>query len=94
MKIEINTTEKKINILEEVSVKELQILLESIKNIDEYTITQSKEYIYIPQPTYIYPNYPYYPTFTTSSGGNITYYTNSGTGTNGTNNNIYNQNID
>jgi hypothetical protein len=80
MKIEISTTEKTIKILEDISANELMEFMNSIKNIEEYKIIQTKEYIYIPQPVYYqqtpyypYPSYPIYSsttnTATTNTGG-------------------------
>jgi hypothetical protein len=72
MKLDINTTEKTIKILEDISAKELLTLAESIKNIDEYRILQTKEFVYQSPITYHYQNYPYVPTipcFTTSGTG-------------------------
>jgi hypothetical protein len=83
MKLEINTTEKTIKILEDISAKELLSLADTILNFDEYKIIQSKEFVY----QQIYPQFYYEPykfpiitttegsTVTTSSGsGNITFY--------------------
>lgn len=78
MKIEINTTEKTIKILEDIPSKELMDLMNSIKDIDQYKLIQTKEFVYVPQPVYYQPS-PYYPLtnpsypiyYTTSSAGSI-----------------------
>lgn len=60
MKIEINTTEKTIKILEDITSKELMDLMNSIKDIDQYRLIQTKEFVYVTQPVY-YQTSPYYP---------------------------------
>lgn len=93
MKIEINPTEKTIKILEDISTKELLSLVNSINNFEEYKLIQSKEIIYVQQPTFYptyYPTNPYTPIWTTSTGSNITVTTTGSTGTNS----FYTQNID
>lgn len=72
MKIEINTTEKTIKILEDIPSKELMDLMNSIKDIEHYKLIQTKEFVYVPQPVY-YQQTPYFPNpsypiyYTTSS---------------------------
>jgi hypothetical protein len=44
MKIEINTTDKTIKILEDIQAKELLALIDIIKDIDEYKIIQTTSY--------------------------------------------------
>lgn len=99
MKIEINTLEKTIKILEDVSVKDIMELGASIKNFDEYKIIQSKEFIYTQPIQYIYhqnpyiPITPYTPIWTTSIGTGRTDVTITTTGSSYTNS-YYNHNLD
>lgn len=53
MKIEINTKEKTIKLLEDVSFEELKELLKTFKNGEDYTIIKTVEVQY--QPHYYYP---------------------------------------
>ena len=59
MKIEIDTTNKKITIKEDVKISDLMLVLYEL-NIEDYEIHQEIEYIQYPSyPVYpIYPNYP------------------------------------
>jgi hypothetical protein len=78
MKLEINTTEKTIKMLEDISAKELLSLSETILNFDEYKIVQSKEFVH----QQIYPQFYYEPyrfplstaTGSSGSGNCVTYY--------------------
>lgn len=90
MKIEINTTEKYVKILEDISAKELLNLMDNIKNIEDYKILQTKEIVYTQPIQYIYDRYyinPYTPIWTTSTGTGVTI-------TTSTNGGYYNQNTD
>jgi len=70
MKLEINTTEKTIKILEDISAKELLAFADSIKNFDEYRILITKEFVYQSPITYHYNNiYDTNSCHTTSSSG-------------------------
>jgi hypothetical protein len=97
MKIEINTTEKTIKLLEDISVKEMIELGDSIKNFKEYKLIQSKEIHYVQVPQYIYYDYnrtnpctPIWTTTGTITDGTIITTTNGNT----TTGSCYNHNLD
>lgn len=99
MKIEINTTEKTIKLLEDISVNDIIELGSSIKNFEEYKLIQSKEFIYTQPIQYMYynpytPINPHIPVFTTSTGKtDVTVATTGSSGITGTSS-YYNHNLD
>lgn len=58
MKIEVNTTEKTIKILEDVKLEEILQFISTLKDGNEYKIIKTLEFVYHQyQPYYIYPSF-------------------------------------